>query len=150
MQRLAPLALLLLPTPSTAQSVEQPVVPEVDRPQVQEAEKDLGGALFLELLVPVLGHAYAGDARRGVLPAVVTLGGVGMIFGGASARDYAGVIVALGGIAVSAGGKIWGLVSAVDTARDYNRRLRERASPTLVLTRDGRASIGVSLRFQLR
>ena len=155
MQRLALLVLLLLPTASAAQSGEQPAVPETDEPQVQEPVKHEGLAFYLELAVPVLGHVYAGDAIRGVVPAVVGLGGVGMIVAGDSLLDSAtgwdefleaGALWILG-IAAAVGGKIWGLASAVDTARDHNRQLRQPVSPTLGLTRDGRASIGVSLRF---
>jgi len=144
--------LLLFPVPSNAQSGDQPEVLEFHQPQVQEAEKQWVGALFLELWIPVLGHAYAGDARRGVVPAVITLGGVGMIVVAVAGLDPAtqygtGLQLVFSGLGVAAIGKIWGMVSAVDTALDYNRRLRERVSPTLALTPDGRASIGVSLRF---
>lgn len=155
MRRLAPFALLLLPTPSTAQSGERPAIPETDQPQVQETDKHEGIAFYLELAVPVLGHAYAGDAGRGVVPAVVAVGGVGMVALSSRSVDTAtgfdefieALALGLLGVTAGVGGKIWGLASAVDTARDHNRRLQEHVSPTLGLTPDGRASIGLSLRF---
>ena len=36
-------------------------------------------AFTLELFVPTLGHAYAGDFDRGIAPALVTGAGVGLV-----------------------------------------------------------------------
>jgi len=38
----------------------------------------------LEFLIPVVGHAYAGDAGRGVVPALVSAGGLVIMIAGAS------------------------------------------------------------------
>ncbi len=48
-------------------------------PQVQERKSRME-AFRLELLLPVLGHGYAGNAQRGVLPAVVHVGGLVALF----------------------------------------------------------------------
>ena len=78
-QRLALVALLLIPTPLIAQSGEQ----------VQDTIKHGQVAFTVELFVPLFGHAYAGDVRQGVLPAAVFLSGGGTIVVGAVLLDAA-------------------------------------------------------------
>ena len=61
-------------------------VPELSRAQenpdstalllYRAQKKSEWGAWALEGLLPIVGHAYAGDAKRGVLPGVVALGGL--------------------------------------------------------------------------
>ena len=129
-------------------------------------EKSEAAAIGLELILPVLGHAYAGDAKRGILPAIVHVGGfatlilvalenigdfpLGDLFGeeensggnGLDARVYAGLAAFLGG-------KVWGVVSAARTARDHNRSLSSppRASAIVGPAPDGGIAAGLVLRF---
>ncbi len=89
-----------------------------------EAEKKSEfGAGALEFLIPVVGHAYAGDAGRGVVPAIVSVGGIVVLVAGAS--DLDATIATLGYLAYL-GGRIWGIVSAVNTAEDYNANLKSK------------------------
>ena len=46
--------------------------------QVQDGMKSPGIALLLEAhpFIPLIGHWYAGDVKRGILPTVVNLGGL--------------------------------------------------------------------------
>ncbi len=93
-------------------------------------------AAALEWLLPTVGHSYAGNWKRGILPNVVGLAGVGVsfgvyigcgdfLFGGSSctAGQDAAIVV---GLLVGAAGRLWSVASARDTARDHNRGLRER------------------------
>ena len=111
--------------------------------------KDWPVAFTLELLVPTLGHVYAGDFDRGIAPALVTGVGVGIVaLSYSEIQDINNwVFVGLLGIGVTIAGKAWGLVSAVRTTLDHNRGLVERVMPVLGVTPDGRALIGVSVRF---
>lgn len=112
--------------------------------------KDWPVAFTLELFVPTLGHAYAGDFDRGIAPALVTGVGVGLVALVHHQSAELGSnwhLVGLVGLGVVVGGKTWGVVSAVRTTLDHNRALRERVTPALALTPDGRALIGVSVRF---
>lgn len=121
------------------------------QPLVTQAQgrKSAAAAFGLELVLPIVGHAYAGNARRGILPAVFYVGGfVGLL---AQAGDDgfiesgAGAYAALGALL---GGRIWGLVSAVRTANDHNRSLSSgNASLTLLPTPDG--GLGVGMNFRL-
>lgn len=77
----------------------------------------------LEFLIPVVGHAYAGDAGRGVIPAVVSVGGIIVLVAGASDLNAG---VATVGYLAYLGGRIWGIVSAVNTAEDYNTNLKSK------------------------
>ena len=131
-------------------------------------EKSEAAAIGLELILPVLGHAYAGDAKRGILPAVVHVAGfatlilvavenigdfpLGDLFSeseeensggnGLDARMYVGLAAFLGG-------KVWGVVSAARTARDYNRSLSSppRASVVVGPAPYGGIAAGLVLRF---
>ena len=112
--------------------------------------KDWPVAFTLELFVPTLGHAYAGDFDRGIAPALVTGVGVGLVALAYHRNPEPGAnwfYVGLVGIGAIAGGKTWGMVSAVRTTLDHNSARREHVAPALALTPDGRALIGVSVRF---
>lgn len=90
-------------------------------------------AAGLELVlptVPTLGHAYAGDWKRGIPPATLRMGGLAFsmysFFGCSSEDDEVCSWLGVGGGFVFLGGLAWGVVSAYHTARDGNRALRER------------------------
>ena len=81
--------------------------------QYETAKKSEAVAIGLEAMIPVLGHAYANDARRGVLPAVVSVAGFIGMFSGAESTT----VRRLGALAYVAG-RGWGLFSAWGTAQD--------------------------------
>jgi hypothetical protein len=80
----------------------------------------------LEWLIPIVGHAYAEDAERGLLPAGVSVGGLVLIF--ASGGETGLLTVGLLGYLI---GRIWGIVSAVETASDFNSNLKTKLNITL-------------------
>ncbi len=80
-------------------------------------------AAVIEALVPVLGHAYAGDARRGLLPAGISAAGFVLLIAGSAELDTG--MASLGALGYL-GGRIWGIVSAYQTAKDHNASLRQR------------------------
>ena len=53
----------------------------------QVEKKSEFGAVGLELVLPVLGHAYAGDARRGLVPGLVSVAGLVVMLTGAGDLD---------------------------------------------------------------
>ncbi len=94
-------------------------------------------AELLEALVPLAGHAYAGDWRRGAFPALVRVAGGAVAI--AHHDVWCGTLkcgtdvwddrLFLAGAAVYLGGTVWGSVSARRTARDRNEALREGRGP---------------------
>lgn len=129
LKRLCLLALLAVPAGAEAQT------------------KSVVGAALLEAVIPVSGHAYAGDAGAGLAPAAVVAGGLGLYVAGVyqwtgdfaealgcilpdpSCRDTedgsrSGDVLAVPGVTAMLGGKIWGVWSAVDTARQFNVSVR--------------------------
>jgi hypothetical protein len=99
-----------------------------------------------EYVVPTLGHAYAGDWERGLAPAGVTVLGAAVVVAGfGDCLDETGCDLFLAGIATFAAGKLWGIWSAVDAARDRNRALPAGPRPALSV-RSGAPRVGVSLR----
>lgn len=106
------------------------------RYEIEKKNEIVAGAL--EWLVPIVGHHYAGNARAGYVPAAVSGGGlVGVIVGSTlSSNCYSaggveicqsgnGTVVALGWLTYL-GGRVWGIVSALDVARQFNRDLADR------------------------
>lgn len=82
--------------------------------------------------MPTLGHAYAGDWERGVPPAgLAVLGTAVAVAGFGSCLDETGCDLLVAGIATAAAGKLWGIWSAVDAARDRNRELAAGLRPAL-------------------
>jgi hypothetical protein len=141
LDRLISIALLCTAATSQSASAQNPAGPPSGSTADRKSE---GVAVLLEALVPVLGHAYAGDARRGVVPLVVSAGGIAlMIVGVASATSdpfdnaSSGVaLVGMGALAYTAG-RIWGMVSAYQTAVDYNRGPSPQVALRLTATRHG-------------
>jgi len=87
---------------------------------------------ILEACIPLVGHAYVGDVKRGFVPAAVSVGGLALaIIAPFSGSE--GSIVALGSIGWLAylGGRVWGVVSAINTANDYNANLRNKLNLSL-------------------
>ncbi len=111
-------------------------------------------ALGIEWLVPVVGHAYAGNARKGILPAVVHVAGLTAFVMGARCDSVCKLNnqgsedegLAWAGLGVAAVGKAWGMISAYRTAGNHNADLRRRLNLTLA-PRDGGVAAGLSLTF---
>ncbi len=133
---------LIAPTTGFAQEAESP-----------PGHKDPIIAFAMELVVPVLGHAYAGDARRGIAPAVVHVAGYGLIgygvtraldcllCGSGSGDDNTDGIIIVTGVAAAVVGKVWGLVSVASTVRDRN------ASLVVESTSNGQFGVGIKVNF---
>ena len=110
-------------------------------------------AFAMELVVPVLGHAYAGDAKRGIAPAVVHVAGYGLIgygvsrafdcllCGSGSGNDNTDGIIIVTGVAAAVVGKVWGLVSIASTVRDRNASLVVEPTP------NGQFGVGIKVNF---
>ena len=125
--KLAVTALVLVAGPLAAQEEQD----TVDLMQAATRSPVLAAALEGWLLLPV-GHWYAGDVKRGLLPTVVKLGALPLAFqcvdlagGSASCSDTREKIAAVGAFAF-VGGWVWGMVSAYRTASDRNEAIRTR------------------------
>lgn len=140
------------PSMASDVSLRQPMSPQPLFAQEDQGRKDPFAAAGLEIVLPILGHAYAGNAKRGLLPNAVSLGGfIGLAarididpFGSSSeaeAIDY----VLLGAFL---GGRVWAIVSAARTANDHNQSASSgNANLSLSPTPDGRLGVGMNLRF---
>ena len=123
---------------------------EVKRARIR-GEKSVGAAVALEWLIPIAGHAYAGDWKRGILPTVPRLGGLVLAIDQYESRSIGfslsgcNDLSAFGLIAATVG-SVWAYVSAAHTARDFNESLPTTASPSLKVDRDG-LSLGILLTF---
>ena len=147
--------LLLVPAAAHAQESDARVQYELEK-------KNEFAAGALEWLIPIVGHHYAGDARTGFVPAAVSGGGlVGVILGATLKSDCIsgggveickqgnGTVMALGWVTYL-GGRVWGIVSALDVAKEFNRDLADRLGVGLddvqlvVAPSQGRVSVGLS------
>ncbi len=129
---LALVLVLLAPVPGFAQDAEAP-----------PGRKDPIIAFALEAVVPVLGHAYAGDARRGIAPAAVHVAGYGLLLYGVNEEfeDGDGRPLMIVGLAAAAVGKVWGLVSVAATVRERNASLVVEPAP------DRGVAVGIRVNF---
>ncbi len=104
-------------------------------------------AAALEFFIPVLGHAYAGNVEKGLVPAAVSVGGLVMVFITPHIFDIQGFYnFAWMGSLVYLGGRVWGIVSAYQTSEEYNAQLRKRLKISLVPIRSG-LGVGISYSF---
>jgi len=109
-------------------------------------EKNEFAAAGLEFVVPVLGHAYVGDPREGLPPALVSAGGLTLAIIGTQVGcedEFLGECINEGnvglmwaGILGYVGGRIWGIVSAMELAQEHNAQLRRRGSVAIYPARD--------------
>ena len=90
------------------------------------APKSKAVAVGLEIVVPILGHGYAGNAKKGILPALVTLGGY-IVF--ATTLDDNGEIkedkkgdAAIGAV-VALTGRAYALKQVSSMVAEHNKRL---------------------------
>ncbi|MDE2784192.1 MAG: hypothetical protein OXK77_14645 [Gemmatimonadota bacterium] len=110
----------------------------------QEAEtatgrKNLIIAVVAETVFPVLGHSYAGDARRGLMPAVPLAAGY-VVTAHAMATETFTNLHAVGVVSMLVG-KVWGVVSVVSTVRDRNASLLVEPYP------NRQVALGIRMSF---
>lgn len=101
-------------------------------------EKNTFAAAGLEWLIPTLGHGYVDRASRGLTPALVSVGGLTLAIIGTQvgcSEELFGECISEGSTALVwtgllgyVGGRIWGIVSALDYAEEYNREVAKRIS----------------------
>lgn len=103
-------------------------------------------AAVLEAAIPVVGHAYAGDANRGIVPALISAGGIVLMFVSVESLSLSGYGL---GLVVYLGGRIYGVVSAIQTAEDYNKKLKKKLNLSIVPLKNpnGNVSMGLNLNF---
>ena len=106
---------------------------------------------LLEALIPIVGHAYAGNATKGIIPLVVSVGGIAaMIVGGSNSSSLTTTTstVAIGALAYL-GGRIWGIISAVNTASDYNAKLKSKLNLSFngMQLPQGKTAFGLTLTY---
>jgi hypothetical protein len=143
-------------TSASAQATPQPAAGADAIARYGLEKKDEAIAALIEAVIPVLGHHYAGDAGRGVKPLLVSGGGLLLAIVGASSgcqAEFDGTCLEPGnpgmvalGLLVYTGGRIWGVVSAYNTASEYNRVLRERLRLSLDIGREP-GTVGVRFTF---
>ena len=104
-------------------------------------KKEEFAAAGLEALIPILGHAYVGDARRGLLPRAVSGGGLALVIVGAGEIDTS--LMSMGWLTYL-GGRVWGVVSALEAARDHNIAVRTRLKLSVA---PAPYSEGIQLKF---
>ena len=131
----------LLAVPVAAQ--EAPPSAMTPSPALGEYPKSKAIAVGLEIVVPILGHGYAGNAKKGIPPALATLGGYIAI---ATALDEDGEIkddkegVVLAGSAAVIAGRVWALMQVSKMVDEHNKRLT--LEPT------GKDRLGAKLVFR--
>lgn len=117
----------------------------------EKKEPALAG--LLEVIVPLVGHAYAGDISRGVVPTLISGGGLVLMFasvGSAASGDLAGFTSTYGlGLLAYLGGRVYGVISAVQTANDFNNDLKRKLNLSIVPLRnpDNSFVVGLDLKF---
>lgn len=105
-------------------------------------------AAGIEWFIPVLGHAYVGDTQRGVKPALVSAGGLGGIIAGAVVGGNGGGVLIGLGLLTYAGGRVWGIVSALETAQEHNAALKKRLNLSIApAPNEHGVLVGLTLRF---
>ncbi len=142
-------------TPGPALQAQEPSEATLSRYQAEK--KDEFAAAALELAIPVLGHAYVGDARAGLRPLAISLGGIAVWVVGESVgcqNELLGSCVNKGndalillGVGGYLAGRIWGIISAMDLAQTHNEDLRRRLNLTIQPTPSG---VGLGLSYATR
>ena len=125
---LATVLWVLAPTPGFAQEAE-----------TATGRKNLIIAVVAETVFPVLGHSYAGDARRGLMPAVPFAAGY-VVTAHAMATETFTNLHAVGVVSMLVG-KVWGVVSVVSTVRDRNASLLVEPTP------NRQVALGIRMSF---
>jgi len=122
--------------------------------QGQQDTVDVGGERsnvlsgVIELYLPTVGFAYAGDWKRGLLPNAIRIGSfIGLLstidfLDSSSSSDTAAGLWAIAFL----GTTVWAVVEAVNTANDRNRAVRlRRAQLSVAPAPFGGVSVGLRL-----
>ena len=130
--KFAVIAVVLAVAPVTAQEQQDTI--NLTQPGMRSPV--LAAVLEAPPWIPLLGHWYAGDVKRGILPGVVRMGGLSVAMGTAveclfSCSDTAN-FVGGAGFGVFLSGWIWGMASAYRTASDRNQAIRTRDMPVQI------------------
>ena len=137
-------------SPLALGSTRNPLLRSPLAPQAQE-RKSPEVAAGLELVLPILGNAYAGNAKRGILPAILRVGGLVAVIAADNVNGYMpdeNDTQETIGIVAWVGGLVWGVVTAVRTANAHNRSLSSgNANLSLHPTPDGGLATGMVFRF---
>ena len=118
-------AILLFVVPVAAQEAPQPEMKKSSSP-LEQYPKSKAVAVGLEVVIPILGHGYAGNAKKGILPALTTFGGYVAIATtlndeGEIKEDKEGVAAA--GAALAVAGRVWALMQVSRMVDAHNRGL---------------------------
>lgn len=129
----------------------------------EEMKKSPLLAASLELIIPTVGHDYAGERKAALLPTALMVVGLGLAVGAGIAPCHRRIIDrdpgcdtvdVLGTVGVFAffGSRVWATVSAWRLANRtnayYRKQLRlDDADLALSVTPAGQLGLGVSLRF---
>jgi hypothetical protein len=112
------------------------------------SEKSALAAGVLEWAIPTVGYAYAGNWSRGILPAVVRIGGLLLvieqqfvIFGAPPPCEGQCIL----GLAMAVGGTVWAVVDAGRTAGRENERRRSAALGATLVPTFGAAGPGLGV-----
>jgi len=153
--RLAAIALILAAGPVAAQENQD----TIDLIQASMRSPALAIVLEAPPVPPLLGHWYAGDVKRGLLPVAVSLGGLGL---GMMCHDFVGSsagcsdaqeTIATLGLLTFVGGWIWRMASAYRTASDRNQAIRRARDGAVemscgIRSSESRLEFGATLRFR--
>jgi hypothetical protein len=96
--------------------------------EYERFKKSEFAAAGLEWVIPMLGYAYVDKATDGLTPALVSLGGLTVAFVGVYAGDTGSPPLFWSGFIGYVGGRIWGIVNALEYADSYNADLTQRIS----------------------
>ncbi|MDE2762754.1 MAG: hypothetical protein OXQ94_06650 [Gemmatimonadota bacterium] len=137
---------LLTVTESSAQDTEIMIA--------YEARKKSGTAAGILGLLPVVGHVYAGNTVKGLLPATLTVGGVIVVAASQPILDAEGSPGGQAlGLLMAAAGTLWSTVSAVGAAKEFNRDLLERLGTervTMGMSYHPHRGVGLSFSVPIR
>ena len=86
-----------------------------------DSRRSAGLAVLLEWFVPTVGHAYAGNWKRGLLPNAVRVSG-GVLLSSALLHGDLSTGTFEAGVIMMAAGTVWAMARAGKTARAYNER----------------------------
>lgn len=104
-------SLLLFPAPAAPQQMLDSVPAAFRVP----APRNPGSAAALEMLLPFAGYAYAGNAGKGIMPGLLSLGGAALFISGAAAAadaaadcaaDAFGAVLSIWIVGISGEGEI--------------------------------------------
>jgi hypothetical protein len=141
-----------LPTPVESQADPQPEHQSAESVGSRHSPALAG---VLEYLIPTVGHAYAGDWGRGIVPNVVRIGGLVVAVAGMEEKESVYLFapklecttVCAIGIGVGLVGTVWAVWSAVKTANEINDK---RSTGPLTLTLSPAPGGGFLIGGQIR